>query len=104
MEREQQQSSKGTAVGVGVVCSVIGAIIGAVGYHFWKKEEELQRQCHSYSGYVTIVQLIFLLFLLFLTQKVGIFDSLRFTGSLFRKDVCITASRSAYAYSMVYRG
>jgi hypothetical protein len=60
MERkEKQQSSKGSAVGVGIACSVLGAIIGAVGYHIWKKQDELRLEHHSHSEYVTIPQLIF---------------------------------------------
>jgi hypothetical protein len=75
MERENQQSSKGSAVGVGVACSVIGAAIGALGYHFWKKREEMQ-PAHSYSEYVTNRELIFLLFMCCLTETLGIFVSI----------------------------
>jgi hypothetical protein len=53
MEQENQQSSKGSGVGVAVACSVIGAIIGAFGYHICKKQENMEGR-HSYSGYVTI--------------------------------------------------
>jgi hypothetical protein len=84
---EKQKSSKGTAVGVGVACSIVGAIIGAVGYHFWKKEERMQPQCHSYSGYVTIPELFAVLFMRCLTERLGIFASVLFIGSLFHKHV-----------------
>lgn len=59
MERERKESSKGSAVAAGITCSVIGALLGAVGYHFWKKEEVKL----SHSEYVSIPQLIFCLFL-----------------------------------------
>jgi hypothetical protein len=55
MDREEkQQSSRGTAVGLGMACGFIGAVIGAVGYHFLKKEEEMKQQQYSHSEYVTI--------------------------------------------------
>jgi hypothetical protein len=66
MEREgKPQSSKGSAIAAGIACSFIGAVIGAVGYHIWKKEEVQ----HSHSTYVTIPQLIFCLFLCFMMER-----------------------------------
>lgn len=58
MERDTNQkdknsgssTSKAAVVGAGIVCSVLGAVIGAFGYHLWTKEEEMQRQKHSHSG------------------------------------------------------
>jgi hypothetical protein len=86
MEREgKQQSSKGSGVGVGIACSVIGAIIGAVGYHIWTKQEEVTP--HSHSEYVTIQQLIFCVFLCFMMERLGIFFTVCFIGSLFHKHV-----------------
>jgi hypothetical protein len=83
MERERkQQSSSGSAVGLGLVCSFIGAAIGAIGYHFWKKEEEMRQQHHSHSEYVTVPRLIACHFLRFMTEGLSIFDSLLFISSL----------------------
>lgn len=42
----------GTIAAVGIVCGFIGAVIGAVGWDKWKKEE-MQQQHHSRSGYIT---------------------------------------------------
>ena len=51
-EKEESGGSgiTGTVAAVGMVCGIIGAIFGAVGLHFWKKEEGMQHQSHS--GYV----------------------------------------------------
>jgi len=40
----------GTVATVGMVCGFIGAVIGAVGLHFWKKEEMQQHQSSSGSS------------------------------------------------------
>ncbi|XP_069686445.1 RING finger protein 122-like [Periplaneta americana] len=58
MERERNQegqssdssTTKAVIVGTGIVCGVVGAVLGAFGYHLWKKEEEMQKQMHSHTG------------------------------------------------------
>jgi uncharacterized membrane protein len=70
-----QQSSKGSATGVGVVCAVVGAIIGAVGVHMLQKK---QSEAAMHSQYVTIQELIVQLFMRCLTEMLGVFASLHF--------------------------
>jgi hypothetical protein len=43
--------STGTIAAVGIVCSFIGAAVGAVGFHLWNREK-MQQQHQSHSGYV----------------------------------------------------
>jgi hypothetical protein len=49
MEGEDQESSKGSTTGVGVVCAVLGAIIGAFGVHVAQKN---RREGALHSQYV----------------------------------------------------
>jgi len=53
-EKEDSEGSgiTGTLAAVGMACGFIGAVIGAVGWHMWKKEE-MQQQQQSCSRYVT---------------------------------------------------
>jgi uncharacterized membrane protein len=51
-EKESGNSGiTGTLAVVGVACGFIGAVIGALGWDLWKKEE-MQQQHRSPSGYV----------------------------------------------------
>jgi hypothetical protein len=75
MERENQQSSKGSATGVGAVCAVVGGIIGAVGFYLLEKN---RREAAVQSQYVTIQEFIFQLFMRCLTETLGVFVSLNF--------------------------
>ncbi|PSN37096.1 hypothetical protein C0J52_21564 [Blattella germanica] len=43
-------TSKAAIVGTGIVCSFVGAVIGAVGYYLWKKED-MQRMTHNHEGH-----------------------------------------------------
>jgi hypothetical protein len=52
-EKESESSGiTGFVAAVGIVCSFVGAVVGAVGYHLWKNEAMQQEDC-SHSRYVT---------------------------------------------------
>ena len=52
-EKESQSSGiTGIVAAVGIVCSFVGAVVGAVGYDMWKNRA-MQQKDSSHSRYVT---------------------------------------------------
>lgn len=48
-EKENNSGNKAAIVGTGIACSVVGAVLGAVGLYLWQKEENEQLQ-HAHSS------------------------------------------------------
>jgi uncharacterized membrane protein len=58
-ERKRESGSKGAIVAAGIVCSVVGAAVGALLSYMWNKND-VQQNC--YSRYVPVIQVVVLVF------------------------------------------